>query len=389
MTSNVIKKELVLLGGGHSHIFVLKSLGAKPVAGLRVTLISPDENTPYSGMLPGCISGNYTEDEIHIDLVELCLVAGARLILDRAIGVDVDNQQVKTIKHADIAYDVLSMDIGITPAMNSVPGATENVIPVKPVQQFLARWSNFMERVSVGEIGKVGVVGGGAGGVELCLAMHHRLTEELNRGKINQQEWSKKKPSIEFHLLTHRPILDGHNDRVKKAFSGIVKDRGITLHNNFKVTSIEKKRMTSAEGAQLSVDEIFWVTTAASHAWLKNSGLSCDGEGFVEVKPTLQTLSHENIFAVGDIAHVIDHPRPKAGVFAVRQGPPLVRNLRLLVDGKKPKPFTPQKEFLSLISTGNKYAVASRGKLKIEGKWVWYWKDWVDRRFVQKFKLPA
>lgn len=390
MQSYPIVKDLVLLGGGHSHVTVLKSFGMKPLPGLQITLISPDVRTPYSGMLPGFIAGHYSEDDIHIDLVALCRFAGAKFILDRAIGVDAVYQQVQTINHPAIDYDVLSIDIGITPSLAPVPGAAKNVIPVKPIHQFIDRWTDFRRKVLTDEIRKVGVVGGGAGGVELCLAIRHRLLAESGGGQDDKPsvDTSRANP-VEFHLFSDGPILQGYNKAVSKTFVQIFDDRNISRHEAFRVASVEDKQLISDKGEVFALDEIFWVTTAASQSWLRASELSCDDDGFITVGATLQTLSHPNVFAAGDIAQVVDHPRPKAGVFAVRQGPPLNKNIRLILQGEKTRPFKPQTKFLALISTGEKHAVASRGNYQIEGKWVWYWKNWIDKNFVEKFnKLP-
>lgn len=397
MQSYPIIKDLVLLGGGHSHVSVIKSFGMNPLPGLQVTLISPDVHTPYSGMLPGFVAGHYSEEDIHIDLVALCRFAGVRFIRDRAIGVDTQLQNVQTQTHPDIAYDVLSIDIGITPVVDTVPGAKVNVIPVKPVHEFVNRWAEFLSRISQSEVKQnevkqIGIVGAGAGGVELCLAIYHRIKKDLS-GKNADNELP------EMHLLSDGNILQGHNKAVRNTFLRVLKEKHISYHSDFQVVSIEShsiaskiinsKTITSKKGENITLDEIFWVTHAASQPWLGISGLSVDEQGFVRVKDTLQTLSHANIFAVGDVAKVINHPRPRAGVFAVRQGPPLARNLRRVLLGFEPVPFKPQSRFLSLIAKGEKSAVASRGRLKVEGKWVWQWKNWIDQRFMKKFNcLP-
>jgi hypothetical protein len=123
--------------------------------------------------------------------------------------------------------------------------------------------------------------------------------------------------------------------------------------------------------------------------WLADSGLSVDQSGFVRVSSTLQSISHPVVFATGDVASMDESPRPKAGVLAVRQGRLLDRNLRRALLGQPLAPYRLQRQFLSLISTGDKHAVASLGPLALRGGWVWRWKDWIDSRFMRRYQeLP-
>ena len=373
-----IAKELVLVGGGHTHVIVLRMLGMNPIPGLQVTLISPDVRTPYSGMLPGVVAGHYDEDDIHIDLVPLCRFARARFFQSRVTAMDLDNHLLQCEGRPDVRYDVLSIDIGITPAVNDVDGALENVIAVKPIDQFLAKWEPFLARALNNEVKEIGFVGAGAGGVELCLAVHHRLQSEFaQRGRENPTR---------FHLFHDgQQILTEYAPSLQRRFRNRLAERNIKIWPNFKVSKIENKTLFSRGGEKASMDEIFWVTAAAPQAWLSETGLKLDAAGFIAVRETLQSVSHGDVFAVGDIAHVIQHPRPKAGVYAVRQGPPLAANLQRVLLGRTPRAFKPQSQFLSLISTGDKSAVAHRNGRSIEGAWVWRWKDWIDRRFMDQF----
>ena len=171
-----VVKDLVLIGGGHSHVYVLKMFGMNKLPGVRVTLVAKEVNTPYSGMLPGHIAGHYTWDECHVDLRPLCTFAGHRLIHDEAVSIDYENKRIILKNRPSIPYDAVSIDIGITPAASQVAGAGDFTTPVKPIFGFGARWEALLDRVlTTKKQTRVVVVGGGAGGVELALAMQHRM----------------------------------------------------------------------------------------------------------------------------------------------------------------------------------------------------------------------
>jgi selenide,water dikinase len=352
--------------------------------GVRLTLICRDVHTPYSGMLPGLVAGHYGFDDTHIDLGPLSQFAGARFYNDEVTRIDTKKRLVICRDRPPIPYDLLSINVGSAPATWETPGATENTVPVKPINRFVAHWERLSERLlQRDQPTRIGVVGGGAGGVELLLAVQFRTQRLL-------AEQGRTAAHLEFHLVTEEPdILMSHNPSVRKKFRRIFGERGVQLHTDRRVESVSPGMLQFADHETLALDEILWVTRAGAASWIGESGLAVDERGFMQVSDTLESVSHPGVYGAGDIAAVVNHPRPKAGVFAVRQGPPLERNLRRALVGKSIKPFTPQREFLSLISTGDKYAVASRSFWSFEGAWVWRWKDWIDVRFMQKFnELP-
>ncbi|HZS81463.1 MAG TPA: selenide, water dikinase SelD [Stellaceae bacterium] len=378
-----VVKDLVLIGGGHSHVAVLKRFGMKPLPGLRLTLICRDVHTPYSGMLPGLIAGHYAFDEAHIDLGPLARFAGARFYHDEAIGIDLVERRILCRNRPPVAYDLLSINIGSTPRMAEVPGAEDHVTPVKPISRFLAGWQRLCDRVLARDAARIAVVGAGAGGVELLLAAQYRLRRLL-------ADKGRDAAHLEFHLFADTDdILPTHNTRVRAAFRRVLAERAVAVHTGDAVAAVFPGGLATASGARYALDEVLWVTAAGAAPWLRQSGLALDADGFVAVNDRLQSVSHPAVFAAGDIAAVIGQPRPKSGVFAVRQGPPLARNLRRALFGRPLRPFTPQQKFLSLISTGDQYAVASRGALALEGRALWRLKDWIDRRFMRKYgELP-
>src|SRR5512133_683040 len=376
-----ILRDIVLVGGGHSHVGVLKSFGMQPVPGVRLTVICTDMHTPYSGMLPGYVAGHYDYDEVHIDLSRLAVFAGARLYRDEVIGLDRVNRKVLCRNRPPVPYDVLSINIGSTPQLHGVLGALENAIAVKPITRFNERWLALLERVQRHRGSTtVAVVGAGAGGVELLLAMQWRLRHALHALGRNPDE-------LVFHLFSSDAnILPTHNLGVRRRFDAVLAERQVRVHRNAAVTQVTPGRLQTAAGEVIEAAEIVWVTRAGGAAWLRDTGLALDADGFIQGTDTLQTVTDPAVFAAGDIASMVNHPLEKAGVFAVRQGPPLAANLRLSVQGGTLKPYHPQRSWLALISTGDRYAVASRGWLGFAGAWVWRWKDWIDRRFMAKFQ---
>jgi selenide,water dikinase len=371
-----IAQDLVLVGGGHAHVHVLKRFGMRPAAGVRLTLITRDVETPYSGMLPGYVAGLFRFEECHIDLVRLARFAGARLIHDEAVGLDRAARRVVCRGHPAIRYDVVSLDIGSTPLFGDVPGAAEHTVSVKPIDRFASRWEALLERArDLGHV-RLGVVGGGAGGVELALAAQHRLTDLLGTPP-------------EITLVTREGLLPSHNAAVRRRFEIILQERGIRILTDNPVVHVEPGRLIAADGTVIAFDEALWVTQAAGAPWLGQTGLPLDERGFLVIDETLRSPADSAVFAAGDIATMPAHPRDKAGVYAVRAGPPLAENLRRALAGRRLRRAVPQRRALALIGTGDGRAVASRGRHEAYGAMLWRLKNWIDRRWMRRYtELP-
>jgi len=385
----MITTDLVLLGGGHTHALVLKQWGMKPVPGVRITLLSDRSVAPYSGMLPGHLAGFYSFEDCHIDLRHLAEFAGAQFYLDRAVGLDLAQGKVLCDRRPPVAYDWLSIDIGSVPDRPEASPDFQGT-PIKPVHQFLYHWHNFLQDIQAQPDypWHCAIVGGGAGGVELVLALQariRRLARQLPPDQASQL-------TVQFHLIhggSH--LMTGHGLTVQQTFEQCLRDRGVAVYLQEQVIAVTafspRYVVQTAAGLTLPCDRVFWTTQATAPGWIAKSGLATDDRGFIWVTDTLQSCSHPQVFASGDIATMKNHPRPKAGVFAVRQGKPLYENLKAVLQGRTPRPFAPQKAILALIGDGEGRAAASRGGWGLPlSPGLWHWKDHIDRRFMAKFQ---
>ncbi len=370
-------RRLVLLGGGHSHAAVLKRFGEEPVDGVELVLVNPGRYAAYSGMIPGLIAGDYEWRQCHIDLERLAGFAGARFLDDRAVGIDPDARRVALAGGTALEYELLSIDVGSTPAAGSFPGVARHAVSVKPVERLLAALEDLRERSRRGTLGRVAVVGAGAAGIEVMLALQHRIRGECATPPA-------------FVVATDAPhVLPGHPARARAIVGRILRERGISVLAGKAVAALSGSGLTLAGGEEVPADAVIWATGAAAPEWLSATRLALDARGFIAVWRTLQSISHPDVFAAGDCATPVDSPNPKSGVFAVRQGPVLAGNLRRALAGQALAPFSSSSLALALLNCGDHHAVASWGVIALEGRWVWRWKDRIDRQFVARYRLPA
>ena len=368
-------KRLLLVGGGHTHVEVLRRFGRAPVPGVELVLVSPHRLTPYSGMLPGLVAGTYEHAAVHIDLERVTRFARSRFLQTLVAGIDPQRRVATLADGGSLEFDLVSLDVGSAPATAGVPGAAEHAVGVKPVDRFLQAWDGWCERVRNGALRRLLVVGGGAGGVETILAMHERLARETGRPD-----------AVACALATDVDrLLPMHPARAQDLVGRALARRGIEVHLGMPAARVEPGAMIAADGSRLAADAIVWTTGAAAPPWLRQLGVALDPAGFVAVNECLQSISNERVFAAGDCATMVGHPRPRAGVYAVRQGPPLAANLRAALEGRPLARYVPQARALSIISTADGRAVAVRGDWAAEGAWVWRWKDWIDRRFIRRY----
>jgi selenide, water dikinase len=431
--------DVVLVGCGHAHVHVLKMFGMpagrrlRRRLGLRLTLISSHGRTPYSGMLPGYIAGHYSYDDIHLDCRRLARFANARFIHAAVNGIAYaagGGMIDVTDGRPPLRYDCLSIDIGSAPlgAMNG----EDMMIPVKPIANLSGYWDAVLEdyRRHLGRNEEeteeqmynnkedvpytVAIVGGGAGGIELALSIQHRLLEIQNeppdcpaaelqvivvtRGSTLMEAYGNRSVRRKFvRLLNERHISVRYNAEVERVV-GYTAPPGDGSHNGPSTRRQKQLLLFTTAGANqeqqpLLVDACVGCTSAGAASWLSTAtpfGVT-DAGHFLRVHDTYELLHHPGVFAAGDCCHMDRYPRPKAGVYAVRAGPILYQNILRYLQGRPLLRHRPQSTYLSLISTGDQYAVASKGRwFCLEGKWLWHVKDWIDRKWMAKYstELP-
>ena len=366
-----ILADLVLVGGGHAQIAVLKAFAMKPVPGLRLTIVTSSSRTPYSGMLPGYVEGVWHDDDLHIDLRHLAQAANARIIIATVTGINADLKKIYFDDRPALGFDVLSLNIGGQPNINNIKGAAKNTIPVKPIAGFQARFEALFAQ-SLPH--KLAVIGGGAAGCELALALITRW--------ISKTESPPKMTIISQSHILMPQMAPRAGALVEKK----LRSCGAQIILGKAVLSVEAEFLTLENQKTVSFDACFLVTQVAAPDWLGESGLQLDKNGFIAVNESLQSVTHSYIFAAGDVASVSQAPRPKAGVFAVRAGKILARNLRHYFLHKPLARWAPQKRYLALIGTGKNDAIATRGNFALAGFLFWYLKCRIDQRFVKKFR---
>ena len=371
--------ELVLVGGGHTHVQVIRRFAMKPPPSTHMTVVVDHPVAVYSGMVPGFVAGQYRADELEIDVVPLARRAMARVILSPATRIDADAKLVHLADRPPIRYDVASVDIGSTVLGLELPGIREHALPTRPITELVRRTEALVEKVRSRKPGssfRVVIVGGGAGGVELAFTLWERL---------GLREDSAIQLAL-VHALDE--VLPGYPrsliDRVRRN----AQERSIEIVPLRRVASARDDVIVFEDGDTMPYDALIWVTGAVSHPVFTDSGLPTDSRGFVRTRSTLQVESYDDLFAVGDCATMNDYPKtPKAGVYAVRQGPYLTDNLRAKIEGRALENYRPQKDFLTLLNLGDGTALGAKSGWSFEGEWVFRLKDWIDRRFMTKFQV--
>jgi pyridine nucleotide-disulfide oxidoreductase family protein len=359
-------------------VHVLAELARQPLAGCKVVMVTPFARQMYSGMVPGLVAGHYRTKQCAIALPPLAQAAGVQLLEGAAAGLDTTAREVVLANGQRLPYDWLSLDTGAVMDRSRLPGAREHALFVRPMEHFVRLLKDLVELAQQRTLDIV-LVGGGAAGVELAMALQYRLRTPA-RGASSQARVA---------LVTGGgEPMQGYPPAVVALAAAELRRHRITVFRDV-AAQLTAGHMQLRSGARLSCDAAVLATGAEAPAWLRGSGLALDERGFVCTGATLQSTSHPQVFAVGDVASRVDTQHPKSGVYAVRAGPPLMANLRLALAGQPPRLYQPQTRTLNLISCGDRRAIVSWGRFSAHGRWAWWWKDQIDRSFVARYGAPA
>lgn len=368
-------KRLVLLGGGHTHVHVLAEMAREPMPGVQAVLASPHAQQIYSGMVPGWVAGHYTLDQCSIALEPLARAARVELALSSAVAVDARERTVTLADGRVAEYDVLSIDTGSVHDRDAIPGAREHGLFLRPIEHFVQLFERMLS-LAADRVLDVVVVGGGGAGFEVALALNHRLN---GAGAEHAR----------VCLVTgDASVLPGLPAAVRERAVAMLRGARVTVLNQ-RCVEIKPKQLQLDNGARLACDVPLLALPTVAPTWLQGSALALDGDGFVSTTATLQSVSHPEVFAAGDVASRSDRVLPRSGVFAVRAGPALALNLRRRLAGGELLPWQPRERALYLLSCGRRSAIASWGGMSAQGRCVWAWKDWIDRRFIARYAQPG
>lgn len=364
-------KRLILVGGGHAHLSVLSAFAQHKPSDLDIVLVTPSTHQHYSGMLPGWISGHYRQAQCHIDLRPLLAAAGAHWERGRIVGMDADRCCVGLEDGRHLDYDLVSLDVGSEVDVSWLEMAGEKLLPVKPLDHFFEAWPQLVSKAKQQSTNyRLVVVGGGAAGIEIALAAQYFLRQVNLNSRVDL-------------VASDAGLLPGHSNRVRERIARVLLNAGINVYKQ-RAVGIEVGVMLS-DGTLLAAHHVIAATGARAPCWLQLSHLALDEKGYIAVDKYHSSISHPNVFAAGDVCSRQDVALVRSGVHAVHAGPVLAKNLLSTLHGRKITPYRPRHSSLYLLACGPRYAVASWGGFSAEGKWVWFWKDWIDRRFIKRF----
>ncbi len=367
-------KQLVLVGGGHAQLATLMELVKRPLESVEATLITPLARQVYSGMVPGWMAGHYRLPECQIDLASLARAANVRLIPERVTAMQADGRRVHCASGRVIPYDLLCLDVGSETNVSRLEPLGDHLVPLRPINTFVNAWPEALARARSKAPFTVAVVGAGAAGVEIALAASFALASMQLAASVHLV-------ASEAGIL--ETLAAGPRERARNACGRA----GIQLHAHQGEALAAGIRLSNGE--EFAADVVIAATGASAPQWLRSSGLQLDEQGYVLVDACHRSVSHADVFAVGDVCSRVDGALTRSGVHAVKAGPVVTHNLKATLGGRALQRYEPRRTTLYILACGPRYAIASWGRWSAEGRWVWRLKDAIDRAFIRRHRLPG
>jgi len=367
-------RPVVLLGAGHAHLHLVRNASelARHLPGGGV-LVTPDDFW-YSGLASGVVAGQYPPDDARIDVASLASSGGVRLVRDRAVAVDPEARSVSLGSGETVAYELLSVNVGSVLPDSGIPGLRDRAVPTKPIAELtrLPERLRAAARKGDGSV-RVVVVGGGPSGSELALALEARARGEG--------------VPVAVRIVTDAPLVGRFPPGGTRSLRGELRRRGVEVIEGVPVAEVGEDRVELADGRRLDADVVLAATGLVPPPVLGRFGLPLGRDGGIEVDVHLRSVADPRVFAVGDCACFVPRPLPRVGVFAVRQAPVLMDNLVATLLGRPLRPFEPQRHYLLILNLGDGRGLATRGSLYWRGRFAFWLKDWLDRRFLDRYRV--
>ncbi|MBA2431176.1 MAG: FAD-dependent oxidoreductase [Chthoniobacterales bacterium] len=364
-------KRLVLVGAGHAHLYPLSRAREFAAAGVHVTLIAPGQFW-YSGMGPGMVSRTYEPADDTVDVEALITRNGGTFLRDEVVRIDPAARQLHLRSGATVGYDALSLNVGSEVPMERIEGAAEFGLPVKPIKNLF----DFREAMAAGgaaRLRRIIVAGGGAAGAEVAANLWHLLA-------------AHEPPDITV-LHAGERLVEEATPKAAELVSRYLTSLGVKLLCGARAKTARPHELQLEDGRCLPFDHLLVAIGVRAPALLRESGLPCADDGSLRVNEHLQCTAHPEIFGAGDCVCFRERCLPRIGVYAVRQAPVLHGNLLAFLRGESLQVFKPQKRYLLILNLGDGTGLLTRGGFAARGRWAFWLKDWLDRRFVGRFQV--
>lgn len=366
-------KKLILVGAGHAHLAVLQRLTQQQLRDTEVSLICAERYQAYSGMLPAWMAGYVTASTLQIDLLPLCQAAGVTWIQEHMLGMDAQQRCIATQQHPHLVYDVLSLNTGADTNLSWLSAVGDRLLPIRPLSSFICQWPLIVTQATQQPSYQLAIVGAGAAAVELAMAAQVALQ------RISLQH--------QVTLVCGKQLLPAFSAaQVKRVIRHL---QHLQIKIEYARAAGTRQGLLLSDGRTLIADQVIAATGTTAPVWTQRAKLACSTDGFVLVSTTHQSISHPDIFAVGDVCQRSDQLMARSGVHAVHAGKVLAHNLLAHLNQQPLQSYRPKKYSLYLLSCGTPYAIGCWGKYHVEGTWVWRLKQSIDHGFVQRYRIDA